>query len=172
MTAQCHNCTASFTRAGGEEREREGERERGREGERERGREGERERGREGERERGREGEREGEKEGAVEVHEMLTGREKTGGNWSAHCISTWSWITICFIVRASQQARLIYHAYAPLRERERERERKTVRKKEKKRKEKKADRKRDNSQPVIPLSFHKHQEVACPICNFMQDLG
>lgn len=26
--------------------------------------------------------------------------------------------------------------------------------------------------QPVIPLSFHKRKEVACPICNFMQDLG
>lgn len=29
-----------------------------------------------------------------------------------------------------------------------------------------------DKNQPVIPLSFHKYKEVACPICNFMQDLG
>lgn len=34
-----------------------------------------------------------------VKMNAMLIG--KTGGNWSAHCISTWQWITICFVVRA-----------------------------------------------------------------------
>ena len=29
----------------------------------------------------------------------LMGGAEITGGNWSAHCISTWQWITICFIV-------------------------------------------------------------------------
>ena len=29
----------------------------------------------------------------------MLMGQCVIGGNWSAHCISTWSWITICFLV-------------------------------------------------------------------------
>lgn len=28
----------------------------------------------------------------------MLMG-EDTGGNWSAHAISRWEWITICFVV-------------------------------------------------------------------------
>ena len=28
-----------------------------------------------------------------------MGGGEITGGNWSAHCISTWQWITVCFIV-------------------------------------------------------------------------
>lgn len=58
-----------------------------------------------------------------LEGYEGVTAQCHNCGNWSAHCISTWSWITICFI-------------------------------------------------PVIPLSFHKRKEVACPICNFMQDLG
>lgn len=29
----------------------------------------------------------------------LMRGEEITGGNWSAHCISTWQWITVCFIV-------------------------------------------------------------------------
>ena len=29
----------------------------------------------------------------------MLIRGSNTGGNWSAHCISTWQWITICFVV-------------------------------------------------------------------------
>ena len=29
----------------------------------------------------------------------LMGGEETTGGNWSAHCISTWQWITVCFIV-------------------------------------------------------------------------
>ena len=33
-------------------------------------------------------------------TYEMLTnGERQIGGNWSAHCISTWTWITICFVV-------------------------------------------------------------------------
>lgn len=58
-----------------------------------------------------------------LEGYEGVTAQCHNCGNWSAHCISRWPWITVCFI-------------------------------------------------PVIPLAFHKHQEVACPICNFMQDLG
>ncbi|KAM0797801.1 hypothetical protein BDR22DRAFT_861596 [Usnea florida] len=58
-----------------------------------------------------------------LEGYEGVTAQCHNCGNWSAHCISTWSWITICFL-------------------------------------------------PVIPLSLHKYKEVACPICNFMQDLG
>ena len=33
-----------------------------------------------------------------VEDHASANGA-MIGGNWSAHCISTWSWITICFLV-------------------------------------------------------------------------
>ena len=81
----------------------------------------------------------------------MLIGME-TGGNWSAHCISTWQWITICFVVRA-------YSIF-------------WLEKKERKNTAEKRELIRSRlEQPVIPLSLHKRQEVACPICNFRQDL-
>ena len=58
------------------------------------------ERKREGERERKKERERQRERrEERAEIYAMLMNGGKLGGNWSAHCISTWTWITICFVV-------------------------------------------------------------------------
>ncbi|RMZ78374.1 hypothetical protein DV738_g3948, partial [Chaetothyriales sp. CBS 135597] len=53
--------------------------------------------------------------------YESITPQCRNCGNWSAHCISSWEWFTICWI-------------------------------------------------PVIPLGG-KHQEIACSICRFRQDL-